>query len=388
MLGINMDFLPGRVVFGAGEIEKIGVYASQFGKHVFFVLDPFYLGSEMAARIEASLAAEGISCTVFSEVAPNPTASAVDKAGDQCRQAGCDLVLVLGGGSSIDTAKMVAVIAKNGGHAWGFVDGSCKNEYGALPIIAVPTTAGTGSEATHIAVVTNEELHFKGGYAGKDILPAIALIDPVIMSSMPPRLTAYTAIDAFAHCFESLLVPTANAFSNAVAYEGIRLFSDHIRTCVKNGADIEARGALALASTFGGMAITSGGTTWPHGLGQTLGAMFNASHGASIASCLSNVVRYRTDAAVPTFARVACILKPELAVLPQTEQAAALPDVLDALFAEILPQKVRMRDFGLTEDRLEEYLDILYASGNCYGQDNYPVRLEREDIRTIVKQCL
>jgi len=389
MLGLDMSRLPGKIIFGIGEIKNLGKHATGFGKKAFLVMDPFLNNSKLATEIIDSLWKSRIESVEFYDISSNPKSMVIDKAGELCRNEKCDMVIAVGGGSSIDTAKMVSVIAKNGGKSWDYVASPGHNfSKGALPLIAIPTTSGTGSESTDIVVITNTELNYKRGFRNNLVLPALAILDPELTISMSPALTAYTGIDAFAHCVESLLVLKSNSFSEAVAYEGIRLFFENIEECLKNGSNIEARGKMAICSTFGGMAITSGGTTWPHGIGQTLGGLYDVPHGETIACCLSEVIRATLPVAEDIFARIVRIFNPMLACFSISEQAKKLPDVLDELFERILPNKKRMRDYGLTKETIPDFVELLFLSDNNYGQRVHPVRFEKDDIIKIVEACL
>jgi alcohol dehydrogenase class IV len=389
MLGLIMNKLPRNIIFGAGEMQNLGKYAADLGSRAFVVMDQFLHGSWVAKGMLDNLHRCGVKSVEFYDVSSNPRNTVVDDASALCQEENCDMVIAVGGGSSIDTAKIVSVITKNGGKSW-----DCINQpelsfpNGALPLIAIPTTSGSGSESTNIAVITNRELNIKRGFSHELLLPALVILDPELTVSMPPSLTAYTGIDAFAHCFESLLVANSNSFSEAVAYEGIHLFAESIEECVKNGSNLVARSKMAICSTFGGMAITSGGTTWPHGIGQTLSGKFDMLHGVSLACCLSEVIRATLPAAEDICARVARIFEPMLAVLSLSKQAAKLPDVLDKLFSRILPKRVRLSDYGLNRETVPELVELLFQSGNGYGQRVHPKKFEKQDIEKIVVACL
>ena len=286
--------VPTKVLFGAGKVAELGNEAAALGKKAFVLMDPFYKGSEVSVRLLGILKQAGLESFDCYEVVPNPRHTVVDELLEKLNSEGCDMVVAIGGGSCIDTAKALALVATNGRKAWDY---TAKNdeevpvpEKDPMPLIAVSTTSGTGSEVTPYAVLNNLDKHCKGVIIGPKVYPKISIVDPELTISVPPQVTALTAIDAFSHSFESYMNPISTLWSRMVAHEGMRLFAKSIRKAVEDGTDIEARTDLAMSSTLGGMAIAHIPSTLPHAMGQPLSGLTDAPHGGSIACCICQII--------------------------------------------------------------------------------------------------
>lgn len=387
----NLIDMPVAISFGEGKLGELGSLAARYGKKAFLLYDPFLIGSKMIKDVKADLRENGLDVVEFNDVSPNPRNTVIDKAVELCLAENADLVISIGGGSAIDSAKAVAVVAKNGGKCWEYT--IRKNEYiavpenGKLPLIVVPTTSGTGTEATAFAVINNEEKHLKATICHEALYANMAIVDPVIMSSMPPRITALTGIDAFSHAFESYTNRAATPFSEMIALESIRLFAENIRECVKDGSNLKARAGMALASTLGGMAITHVPTSLPHGMGQPLSGLTDAPHGGSIAVCISQIINWTLPYGQAKYAKVAEIVDPSVAGLSEEEKANKLGTILADLFEEILGTKLTMSDYGLKEDQVETMADMIMTCYflDCEGNPRVPTR---EDLIGLIRECM
>lgn len=381
---------PVQVYFGEGEVNNVAERVAALGKRAFIVIDPFLKGSAVEERLFADLKAKGLEITPFYDVVPNPTVELIDKGAKQVRADAYDVVIAAGGGSAIDTAKAIALMANNDGSCWDYTErlGAevIRPKAKALPLIAIPTTAGTGSEATPYAVINNPAIHQKCTIVNPLVFPTIAIVDPTLMASMPPSLTALTGIDAFSHAFESYINVNATPFSEMIALESIRYFAKYIREAVRNGSNMEARSGMAWACTLGGMAIAHAGTTVPHALGQPLSGLTNAPHGGTIAACLPEVVEWTLPVATEKFAVVAEILDPTVKDRALYDKAAALPSILEALFKEI-GGDVTFGGYGLRADQVESFADTVYASFQL-DLKGHPKAASKQDLVNIIKKCL
>ena len=249
--------IPTRILFGCGEIKKLATEKMP-GKKALIVISA---GTSMRkygylGNVERYLKENGVESVVFDKVLPNPIKQHVMEAAQLCRDEKCDMVVGLGGGSSIDSAKAIAVMACNEGDYWDYItagSGKGKPVTRALPIIAIPTTAGTGTEADPWTVVTNEELQEKIGYGCDLTYPTLSIIDPELMVSIPPHLTAYQGFDAFFHASEGFIANCATPISDLFALEAIRLLYKYLPVAVKDGRNLKARAKVAWASTLAGM---------------------------------------------------------------------------------------------------------------------------------------
>ena len=384
--------LPVKVKFGSGALDELGILTAGFGKKAFLLHDPFLRGSKMLERIRDMLAENGADAVCFDDVEPNPRVSTIDAAAMTCWKEGCDVVIGIGGGSAIDSAKATCIVAKNGGSAWDYTEregvSAHSTEKGRLPLIAIPTTSGTGTEVTPFAVVNNQSLHTKAAISLPECYADVAVVDPVIMASMPPSVTANTGIDAFAHALEAYISDIPTPLTDALCLNAIRLFAENIEKCVQHGDDLNARANMALCSLYAGIGIGHASTTLPHAIAQALGGYKDVPHGMAITSCILNVIRWTLPCAQEKLARVAEIFDPTLAGRPESERAASLPDILDDLFLRLMGGKrVTMGSLGLAAQEAETVAKLVME---CYYGDCllHPKQPQREDILALIRQSI
>ncbi|MBO4218172.1 MAG: iron-containing alcohol dehydrogenase, partial [Erysipelotrichaceae bacterium] len=316
---VKTFFCPTEIIDGPGVINNLPQITAEYGKKAMVVVDPFFLNSPLLKRIEALLT--GYEIRVFGKVTPNPRDNEINEGAAECRQFGADFIIAIGGGSAIDSAKAINIVSTNGGECWDYVRVAGKEirpiTEKLLPLIAIPTTSGTGSECTRYSVVTNGITHAKSTIKTDLNFPTKALVDPEMTVSVPRKTTALTAIDAFAHCFESYIGPKANEFSEMFSLKGMELFIKSVRRVIEDGSDTQARNDLSMCSTLGGLAITHSATTLPHGIGQALSGVTDAPHGGSIAVCMPQVIEWTLPYGQQRFARVACMFDESLKDLPE-----------------------------------------------------------------------
>jgi alcohol dehydrogenase class IV len=382
--------LPVKLDFEVGAVRRMGDKVAPFGKHVFLMVDPFLEGSELVAQITGSFAERGIAVIEFYDIVPNPRHTTIDRAVGIVRAAGCDVVVAVGGGSAIDSAKAVAFVAVHGGACWDYTErlgeAVTRPQSRGLPLLVVPTTSGTGTEATPFAVINNPELGLKCAIVNPFIYPDVALVDPQILVSKPPRLTALTAVDTFCHALEAYISIHATPWVEMVALESIRLFAANAQRCVEHGSDLQARARMAFASTLGGMAIASAGVTVSHALGQPLGAMTDAPHGGTVAASTPHVIRWTLPVAEDKFARVAEILDPSTLGLPVAQRAARLPEIVSTLFTT-LGVTDTFSSYGLKVEQIEHFAQTVWTS---FNQDLacHPKQVNsQQEVAEIIKMC-
>lgn len=382
-------FCPSDITFGSGALDKLAAIKEEYGKKVFVVMGKSFRGKEVEKRVLDLLS--GCEVEIYSEVKPNPRDADINAGAKICSEFGADFIVALGGGSTIDSAKAINIVVTNGGSAWDYTKGADRSPKPItkplLPFVAVPTTAGTGTEATRYSVVTNSETHDKATIKTDLIFPNKSLVDPDLMISVPKMTTALTGIDAFAHAFEAYIGPKATDISEMFSLKAIKLFAENIKAVCEDGNNVEARTNMALCSTLGGLSISHSATTLPHGIGQALSGVTDAPHGGSIAVCLPNIVRWTLPEGEKKFADVACIFKPELEGKSVKEQAQALPDILEELFGVIMGKKLTMADYGLTADKVEAVADMALKQYNG-DVSRHPKVATRDDLIYLINQSL
>jgi len=384
--------IPTMIFFGCGEFHSLNDHCKDMGAKVAIALDPYFLESEYNQLILEYL--KDKSPVVFHDTHPDPHVEDADQLAKIIKDEKCDYIIAMGGGSTIDTSKAAAILATNEGVCWDYcyqaVDGKMLRPREVkncpLPIIAIPTTAGSGSEATYFGLVTNYERKIKTNVLDRSIYPKVSIVDPELTISLPQKQTAYTGIDVLVHALETLICKKANPASSMFALEAIRLVASALKRCVMNGADIEARSMMALASTYGGISIAHDGGCIIHDIGVPLSALYNLNHGASLAVCLSEVIRWTLPAATEQFAAVSRIFNPGLSGTTESKAAYALPDIFDEFLSDIGVTET-LTDFGLYEKDIENVVDYLdnYIAWNFV---NHPKMASLEDVRLILRACL
>ncbi|MBI4776333.1 MAG: iron-containing alcohol dehydrogenase [Deltaproteobacteria bacterium] len=342
-----------RMVFGAGAISTLPEEIEKFGaKKVLVVMDQGLCRLEFPDRVMAPLKANGIEAVLFGDLEPEPSPNSADAGAAVAMELGADLVVGVGGGSSMDVAKAVAMLAKNPGQARDYIGLGLVKRPG-LPTIMVPTTAGTGSEVTFTAVFTMRESKSKGGINDEKLYPHLALLDPELTLGCPSNVTAFTGMDALTHAIESYTSLNANPVSDIYALEAIRLIGANLREAVFHGDDLEARTNMLLGSYLAGLGLANAGVGAVHALAYPLGALFGINHGTANAVLLPYVMEFNVPASVDRFSDVAWALGEPCADLSQRDAAAAAVEAVLALSEDIgIPEG--LTDLDIPEDAIEE----------------------------------
>ena len=297
---------PRAMIFlGPGSSAQLAQAIGRFGlRNTLIVTDKPLRELGVLDATLAALASAGVSTTIYDGVVPDPTQKIVDEGIAQYRQNGCDAVLAFGGGSSIDAAKVIALAAANGCAAADCI-GAKKCKLPAVPLFAIPTTAGTGSEGTLIAVISNNETHAKDAVIDPSLIPRAAALDPELMRGLPPHITAATGMDALTHAIESYVARWGNNDTDYYGLASCRLVFDNLAEACHNGENREAREAMALASYYGGLAISQALVGYVHAISHNLGAKYGVPHGLGNAMVLPHVMELIQPQAQEKFADIA-----------------------------------------------------------------------------------
>ena len=321
--------LPTEIVFGEGRIAELGDHVRRCGiTRPLIVTDRGLRATGIIDRIGAVVEAAGVPVEVFDEVTPDPLTSTAEQVRDVVRERGIDGTIGIGGGSSLDVAKAAAALATNPGAPGDYV-GREKLTHNPLPIIAIPTTAGTGSEVTMWSVLTDAATGAKVSIGSVHIMPRIALLDPDLTYGLPPALTAATGMDALSHAVESYGSVWNHPIAESLALRAIELIGRHLRTAVSNGADRDARRGMLMASLISEMAANSTRLGLCHALALPVGAVRHVPHGLANAMLLAEVARFNAAADPERYRAIARLLD-------GTDDAAAAIDRL-------------RRDIGITD---------------------------------------
>jgi alcohol dehydrogenase class IV len=341
--------LPPKIVVGGGTRSEIPrLIHAEHASSVLVVTDPFIRDHGSVTQIVATLRDNGLRVGVYGDVQPDPTDENVQAGLRACSDAGADLVLAVGGGSALDAGKAIAVMAKNPGRIADYA-GYHQIPNSGLPMIAVPTTAGTGSEATRVTVITAEGRKLM--VLDDHLLPRAAVVDFELTRTCPPALTAHVGVDSLTHAIEAYVSSRANPVTDAWAIEAARLIAAHLRRAFADPEDRDARQALALGALLGGMAFSNASVALVHGMSRPIGATFHLPHGLSNAVLLPSVTRFSVVAAPTRYAALARAVGAAGDGMADAEAAAALVDFLQRINEDLgVP---RLRALGVTREALD-----------------------------------
>ena len=297
--------LPRILEIGAGASRKIGAMVKDMNcQRPLIVTDKIMLQLGYVQRVRDDLSAMNIDSDVFDETVPEPTTRSIEAGVELVKNGQYDVIIGLGGGSPIDSAKAISILGKYGGQMRDYKFPRLVTEPG-LPIIAIPTTAGTGSEATRVTVITDDTNDEKMLCVGIGFMPTVALVDYELTLTVPARTTADTGIDALTHALEAYVSKKANAFSDIQAVAAMKLLAPNLRRVFNNGQDREAREAMMLGSTLAGIAFSNASVALVHGMSRPIGAFYHVPHGLSNAMLLPAVTEYSIPAAEHRYANAA-----------------------------------------------------------------------------------
>ncbi len=343
----------GEIIFGNGRISEVGSLVSRYGCRCLIVSGP----KEGALRDLYPIVGDllehlGLDWEHFDGVLPNPTVDLISTGARLAKKFKADVILGIGGGSSLDTAKAIAVEATHEGTSWDYLFFKQRPSNKTLPVVAVGTTSGSGSQATQVAVVTDTASRTKSALSNAHLIPRVGIVDPQLTLSVPSIVTATTGFDVLAHAFESILNPRSNGATELFAWEALRRVVYDLLTAVQEGANLAARSSMAWADTLAGMSICRAGVTLPHGIAMAVGGMFPSTpHGMALASVYRACLEFTWESAVSAFARLARILKPSLEDVDMPDAAAACPVLVDEFMSGI-GLAFSLKDFGVSKDEI------------------------------------
>ena len=370
--------VPTRIVHGPGAIARLGELVRELGvERPFLVTDKGVAAAGLVERALERLA----DAVVFDDVQPNPDIELVARAADAYRDAGSDGLVALGGGSSIDTAKAVGVEIAHGGSIAEFEYGRTPLTNRIPPLVAVPTTSGTGSEVTLWAVITDHERKIKFNVGGTPLIGAhVAVIDPELTLGLPPAVTAATGMDALSHGIECYTCDYHQPFMDAVALAAIELSAGWLRVAYEDGDDLEARTNMAHAATLGGMAYGTESAGAAHAMSQSAGGVHDCPHGALTARVLGPVCEFNAPAAPERYARIAQALGVNIHRSDPLDAAMAGVQELYRLTDDVgIPT---MEELGFSEEEIPMLAQIAYEDPQTIGNPREVTASDYEEIYT------
>ena len=372
----NFSLTPGSVNirFGVGSVLQLPEAIALLNKKkVFIITDPGVKNAGVLGKIEAILDSAGIAHASFAEIKPNPTTTLIDTAAKAAVAFGADCIVALGGGSALDSSKGVALVTANPSFSSAQFNYSITPDHPAVPIIAIPTTSGTGSETNNWGVIDDPVRQCKFYVGDASTTPACAILDPELTVGLPPRATAGTGIDALTHAIESLTSKGRTPVSAAYAHEAIKLISGSLKTAVHEGTNVEARGDMLLGAHLAGLALTLSGLGLVHGIAHSVSAHVGAAHGEALAAVLAEVMEYNSSDVAPIYATVAA----DMGV------AATSNSAIDAVrsLADNINIRQQLSAFGVTREMASGIADTALADSVT---SNNPKSPSKDDVLGII----
>lgn len=376
---------PVKLQFGAGKLALVGKIAEQYGCKALLVASDSAKPTGVLGRVQAALEESGIAHVHFDQFMQNPLSTLVDDGATLARKEQCDIVIGIGGGSAMDMAKGIAFSAINEGSIWDYIFGR-RQGTSALPIVLIPTTAGTGSEANRTAVFNNPETNDKKGLVNPLIYPKVAIIDPELMTTLPKRVIAGPGADVLFHALESYISKNSHPVSEMLSLQAIELIAQYLPVVYEDVKNIAAWEKVTLASTLAGMAIDCAGTTLPHALQHPMGGLLNVVHSEGLAAIYMPFMEYTYTAAPEKFAKIAKAMGVSTEGLTTMEAAAASVEAVKSLLSKInmLPS---LGELGVKEEHLDWLTNNALTTMKVVLSNNPKVPTEQE-IKEIYRKCL
>jgi alcohol dehydrogenase class IV len=377
--------VPAQITCGCGAAESVGTEAKRLGgTRCFLIGDPNLVKVGIPERMVALLKAEGVETRLWTEVEPEPSVQSIEGAAAAAREFRCDLVVAVGGGSALDTAKAVTLLTRNPGVLEDYFGIGLVKQRG-VPSILIPTTSGTGAEITPNSLFYVPAIKEKKAVVSPHTIPDVAIIDPLLTLSVPPKVTAATGMDALSHAVESYTSLNASPMTDLYALEAIRLIGAHLRTAVANGGDLAARDGMARASFYAGIAIGNAGTNIVHALAYPLQGQHRITHGVANSLLLPYGMEFNALSDLCKFAAVAEALGEPIAGLSPRAAAAKSAEACRLLSLDVgIPQ--RMREVGIATEHIGSLVEGAMKMTRLWA--NNPRQVSTEDARAILEKAL
>ncbi len=373
---------PKTLITGIGAVEQLGIEAKKLkGTKALVITDEGVSECGMCTDVERPLREAGLEADFYDKAVPEPPMSTIEEIVRLVEDGGYDVIIGFGGGSPIDVAKAAAVLPHTGDTVYDYVGVDQVKKEG-LPIIAIPTTAGTGSECTAIAIFANEKLNVKQGLVSPFLMPNVALIDPALTVSCPPNVTAASGMDALIHNIEAYISVNATMHTDSLAYEGIKLISQSIRTAVFDGSNMWARDNMAMGSMMGGIAFGNAGVGAVHALSYPIGGMFHVPHGVANTMVLPWAMDFNKLACLRWFRQFGEAMGENMTGLSDREAADATVAAL-RLLADDLGVPQYLSDVDIPESAIPDLVEGAKTQARLWN--NNPRKFTPEDMEQVYR---
>ncbi len=381
---IHSFFSPNKILLGIGTTKEIGKETKALGgTRALIITDPGVANSGLIDPIRSNLEEAGLKVFLFDRVEPEPPANAVDEGAQYIKETGSDIVIGVGGGSSLDVAKGASLLANNSGKVLDYCGMDLVPNRG-LPKILIPTTAGTGSEVTRVLVVTDKTDNMKKVVYSNYAIADVAIVDPTLTLSMPPNVTADSGMDALVHAIETYVSMNATPFSDLLASKAIELIAKYLSMAFAKNENLEARYHMSLASLLAGLAFASGGLGAVHALSYPLGTQHHLPHGRSNAVMLPHVMEFNLPGNRSRYALIAQMMEKEQDIADLRTKAAIAVEAVFGLLDDVqIPY--HLRDYGIPKEAIPKLVREGMKQARLFIPN--PRNLSETDVKTIYERA-
>lgn len=371
--------VPGQIITGAGALDMAENTLAQLGEKALIVTDRVMVELGNCAKVENALKNQGVAYSVYSEIAGEPTDTMIENGLRQYQEEGCDFLIALGGGSPIDSMKAIGSLVKNGGNISDYMGKIIDVEM--PPMAAIPTTAGTGSEATQFTIITDTKKDIKMLLKGRSLMPTLAVSDPQFTMTAPPKITAATGLDALCHAIEAYTSRQAQTLSDTFALSAVRRIFKYLPTAFHDGKNEEARTEMAVAALEAGIAFNNASVTLIHGMSRPIGALFHVAHGLSNAMLMKECLRFALCGAYERFAQLGRSIGAASAEDADKEAAGKFLAAVEGLTKEL--ETPTLEEFGIDK---EEFFRVIDKMANDALESGSPQNTCREVSKEDIEQ--
>lgn len=374
--------VPGKIISGSGALEAAESALKAFGKKALIVTDKVMMDLGNCAKVEAALKDEGIDYVIYSDITGEPTDVMIDGGVKVYKENGCDFIVALGGGSPIDSMKAIASLIENGGSISDYMGRVI--DVPVPPMVAIPTTAGTGSEATQFTIITDTKKDIKMLLKGAVLMPTLAIIDPQFTMTAPPKITAATGLDALCHAVEAYTSRKAQTLSDTFAVSAVKRIFKFLPVAFKDGKNEEARVEMSVAALEAGIAFNNASVTIIHGMSRPIGALFHVAHGLSNAMLMKECLKFALPGAYDRFAdlgRAIGAAKDE-----DSDEAAAEKFLKEIENITKVLETPTLEEYGIDREKFFSVIDKMAFDAMASGSpQNTKREVSEEDVKQIYR---
>lgn len=374
--------VPGKIISGSGALEAAESALNAFGKKALIVTDKVMIDLGNCAKVESALKNEGVDYVIYSDITGEPTDVMIDGGAKVYKEKGCDFIVALGGGSPIDSMKAIASLIENGGSISDYMGKVI--DVPVPPMVAIPTTAGTGSEATQFTIITDTKKDIKMLLKGAVLMPTLAIIDPQFTMTAPPKITAATGLDALCHAVEAYTSRKAQTLSDTFAVSAVKRIFKFLPVAFKDGKNEEARVEMSVAALEAGIAFNNASVTVIHGMSRPIGALFHVAHGLSNAMLMKECLKFALPGAYDRFADLGRAIG--AAKAEDSDEAAAEKFLKEIENITKVLETPTLEEYGIDREKFFSVIDKMSFDAMASGSPQNTKRdVSEEDVKQIYR---